>query len=95
MEEKIDKILETLGRFDSKLSTLEEQQSHSSIRTQRIERALTGDKDYDQKGIVQDVNDIKKYIDKDKVDKAKQKGIVIGLGAASGGLMAWLKSLWG
>lgn len=87
-EEKLNLILKRFEIF-------EENQNKQAIRQQRMERALIGDKDFDQKGIVQDVSEIKAYIDKDKTEKARQKGIVIGLGAASGGLMAWIKSLWG
>lgn len=85
---------EDITKILSKLEDIEKQGANNSIRTQRIERLLIGDKDYDQKGIVHDVADAKEYIQKDKQRKAQQTGMVIGVSAASGGLIAWIKSFF-
>lgn len=87
MEEKLNAIL-------SKLDEMDKAQSNTALRTARIERVLIGDESYKQNGIIHDVAEAKEYINKDKINKAKQTGIVIGVSAASGGLVAWLKSLF-
>ena len=87
MADKIDMILD-------KLDALEKSHHHSAQRTQRIERLLIGDKGFEQEGLIHTVKSHQKFVEKEKLRDAKQMGIAMGFGAASGGVVAWVKSLF-
>lgn len=98
-EEEILKLLregkEERKQMHEKINDLEKAVHNSSIRNQRIETKLVGDKEYSTPGLIDDVESLKKFQKKTENKTAKEKGIVIGLAAASGGLVAYLKSLFG
>jgi hypothetical protein len=61
----------------------------------RIERALLGDKEFESKGMVHEVDELKKYKEKDEKFKAKVAGgFAVGIpvvGAAWTFFIDWLK----
>ena len=69
-----------------------------SVRQQRMERVLVGDEEFKQMGLCSQMELVSKYIEKDKIDKAKQRGTIIwGSTAGAGGMVGiieWIKSLF-
>lgn len=73
---------------------LHKEVSNNAIRTQRIERRLIGDKEYGQNGLVDEVTAHGKYIQRDKLNKKYQKGILAGIAAAFGVLGSLMKQMF-
>jgi hypothetical protein len=68
------------------------------VRQQRMERVLIGDKEYNVDGVCDKVDYLAKYIERDKLEKAKRTGMIIG-GSVAGaggtvGLIEWIKMLF-
>jgi hypothetical protein len=88
-----DKILEEIRLMRSEQEALKKAVYSVSVRTKRLERSLVGDKDYSQKGVFAKVQEHEDFIIKHRLTESKRAGVIIGISAASGGLVAWLKSL--
>lgn len=63
-------------------------------RVRRIERVLIGDKEYRVKGVVDIIEEHEQHVQKNKIERAKLIGFSVGSGAAGGGIIAYLKSLF-
>jgi hypothetical protein len=63
-------------------------------RTRRIEMLITGDKDFRITGLVERIESCEKVSDEYKKDKAKVIGGAAAIGAAGGGVMAWLHKIF-
>jgi hypothetical protein len=89
MEEKLDQIL-------IELSEMRKENSHSSIRIMKIERALKGDPEYRTKGLIDKVEEQGKILDQHTIkhnDFEMQKKKAAGFLAAFSIFMSLI--IWG
>lgn len=89
-----EQILEELRYLRKETAETKKAIFSVSVRTQRLERTLVGDKEYEQKGVFQKVQEHEDFIIKHRLTESKRTGVIIGLSAASGSLAAWLKSIF-
>jgi TolA-binding protein len=106
-------ILQKLERMEGKINSIErnqvdhqERSEKTSVRVQRIERLMKGDEEYEQKGFIHEVKEIKvlaidtsqkfqKYKADENIRTARKVGLFAGLGLTGGGFGAWLKTYFG
>ncbi len=77
------------------LQRLEKTVNNNSVRTQRIEKKLIGDKEMEIPGLIGEVEDLKKFKRKEELNKAKQRGIIAGISLAFGAFGTWIKQQFG
>lgn len=67
-------IKEMLLRLSDKQEDMSESLSEISISLDRLQKRILGDTEYNQKGLIQEVSEIKTYINKDRANKNKLYG---------------------
>ena len=67
-------IKEMLLRVNDKQEDMSESLQEISVSLDRLQKRILGDTEYNQKGLIQEVADIKAYINKDRVNKNRVYG---------------------
>jgi hypothetical protein len=70
-------IKDMLLRLGDKQEDMSESLHEISISLDRLQKRILGDAEYNQKGLIQEVADIKTYINKDRANKNKLYGGLI------------------
>jgi hypothetical protein len=71
----------TVNVSNDDITWIKDQLSHQSLVLMKLNQTIIGDKEYGQKGLIEQVNEHKKYIQKDQNLKSKFIGgtVVIGV----------------
>jgi hypothetical protein len=67
-------IKDMLLRLNDKQEDMSESLHEISISLDRLQTRILGDAEYNQKGLIQEVTDLKAYINKDRANKNKVYG---------------------